>query len=668
MSFRRSRILPVICTALLLPVTAASGQNTIFPSPLSPRIANYDIDARYDPARFTLEGREKLRWRNEGTDTVRSIEMHLYLNAFRNNRSTFMMESEDLPDQSPADSARWGFCQIRSLLTENGEELTGRIRYIHPDDDNTDDRTVIEIPLPSPVLPGDTLVLSSVFTSKFPRPPVARSGGKAEYLFAGQWFPKIGVFENGSWNCHQYHAQSEFFADFGVYNVNITLPQNEIVGATGLETGSEQNSDGTTTHRFHAEDVHDFAWTASPEYVEFRGRAEQVDIRVLMQPDHREQGPRYLAAAATALKYFHDWYGDYPFPNLTVVDPRRGARESAGMEYPTLFTAWTTHGIPAGCRIPEMIIIHEFGHNYWYHLLASNEFEESWMDEGINTFTETQIMREAYGQTGNLLDLLGFTVDDLTLNRVEYLGAASCDPTLRFAWKYYSGASYGVNSYAKPAVLLTTLQNYLGTETMRRIMRAYVNRWKFRHPTTKDFIAVANEVSGRNLNWFFDQAIYSNAVLDYSVDKVTTREISPGRGFGFTDRLTGNGPAADSAPSVPDTGRLYASEVDVRRLGTFIFPVTVEAKFEDGSRVREQWDGKDTWTRFRYTRRARLVSATVDPDRLIPLDINLTNNSRTVDYQTLGVTTATLRVLFWFQSLFDQPEIFNMLNVVAGLF
>ena len=524
-----SRFHVSILFAVFTLAAAASSQSIIFQTPLSPRIANYDIGVRYEPSEHTLDGHETLSWRNVSSDIIHHLEMHLYLNAFRNDRSTFLRESGGNNRGSSLDKDGWGFTEIRSMRLSTGEDLTRAYRFIHPDDDNADDRTVIDVQLPRSVAPGESLKVLIDFFAKLPQPPMARSGAKAEYAFVGQWFPKIGVYENGNWNCHQYHALSEFFADFGVYNVRMTVPEKNLVGATGLEVQTVKNGDGTATHWFHAEDVHDFSWTTSPEFVEFTGRSENVDIRVLMQPDHRDQGLRHVAAAATAIKYFHDWYGVYPFPNLTVVDPRRGAPGSGGMEYPTLITAGTIYGLPDGIHAVEVVIVHEFGHNYWYHLLASNEFEESW--------------------------------------------------------------------------------------------------------------------------------------------KVIFTEVKKGKGYDFN--LTTSDPSfnADSGSSDRnDSTKVYLSEVDVRRLGTFTFPVTVEVVFENGEKLREQWDGRELWKKYNYLRPAKLVSATVDPDHLIPLDVNLTNNSKTLETQQLGITKTAIRVLFWVQSLIDQPELLNMINFINGIF
>jgi len=530
---------------------------------------------------------------------------------------------------------------------------------------------------------------------------MARTGIKKEFVMAGQWFPKIGVYENGAWNCHQFHANSEFYADFGVYNVNITVPRDYIVGATGLCHATTDNPDSTITHRFHAEDVHDFAWTASPDFIVLNGRSQDVEIRALIQKDHASMGARYLKAAEIAVAWFQDQYGDYPYPNLTVVDPRRGAAGAGGMEYPTLITAWGAYGMPEGIRALEMVIMHEFGHNYWYHLVASNEFEEAWLDEGINTFSEMQILADTYGEAGSMVDFRGIRISDTQMQRMSYISEPGLDPILQPAWKYYSGGNYASMSYNKPGLMLLTLQNWLGRETMNRILRTWFERWQFKHPRSTDFVAVVNEVSGQNFDWFFDQALHSTAVLDYSVSLITSKKENKGRGFDYfsadsaaaaltADTLASTDAGADADSLRKDTeadsaesalddkhedkkeaGKkeeekaLYHSTVHVRRLGEFIFPVELQMIFADGDTVTEKWDGKARWHKFSVTRPSRLLSATIDPENKILLDVQLTNNSRTLEISSRGINKLTARLLFWTQFFLDMPAFFNLFTAFS---
>src|SRR5262249_23639734 len=151
--------------------------------------------------------------------------------------------------------------------------------------------------------------------------------------------------EDDGWNCHQFHAATEFFSDYGVYDVSLTVPGGWIVGATGLERNRDDNTDGTTMHRFRAEDVHDFVWTTSPDFLERLARFEDpnlppVEMRLLLQPEHADQADRHFEATRTTLRYYGEWYGAYPYGHITIVDPAWQSN-TGGMEYPTLFTAGT---------------------------------------------------------------------------------------------------------------------------------------------------------------------------------------------------------------------------------------------------------------------------------------------------------------------------------------
>ena len=600
-------------------------QPVLFPKPLSPRIANYEIEVKLDPSQRLLQGKETLTWRNASSDPVTELQFHLYLNAFRNSQSSFMKEAGK-GALKLAGKDGWGFIEVKRIALASGEELTSAMEFIHPDDDNAADRTVFRLPLPKPLATGDQVVLQIDFTGKLPEPPIARNGAKKDYFFAGQWFPKVGVWMDHKWNCHQYHSHTEFFADFGVYNVKMTVPKDYLVGATGVEVSRTENGDGTATHFYHAEDVHDFAWTASPHFVEFTETVRGVKVRLLIQKMHAAQAGRHLEAAKQGIEHFADWYGPYPYPNLTVVDPARHAFESAGMEYPTLITAGTIRHLPRGVRAVEMVIIHEFGHQYWYHLVASNEFEDSWLDEGINTYSEIKIVHDIYPAKSSLIDFLGIKADDQQFRRRDYQLAAADDPIHRNAWQYYDSQSYVANSYSKPGMGLITLENYLGPETMNKIMRAYFERWKFRHPKTQDFVDVANEVAGQNLDWFFHQWLDTNAVLDYSVDYVSTEKVPPDKGYDYTLKVS----APEAAPAKPAEVKPegYETKVKIRRLGDFQFPVEIEFEFQNGEKFREHWDGKDLWKEYRYLKPAKLVRVEVDPGHKVPLDIAYANNLR----------------------------------------
>ena len=624
---------------------------------LSSRIANYQIDVRLDPVTAELTGSQMLLWHNRAQDPVFDLHFHLYLNGFRNNRSSFMRAGKTVEDDP------WGYMEIQSIRVKNGsphesfdreedfpamedmDDKTVTIQFLQPDDSNEDDKTYLMIPLDEPIPPEASVWVHIDFRARLPRPPIAAGTvADEEFFFVGQWFPKIAVFEDGAWAGHQYHRGLNFYADFGVYHVAMTVPTGNLLGATGVLQEAVINPDGTTTHHYSAEDVVDFAWSTSPRFLENRRRVQDVDVRLLLQPEHVASQQRYLDAAEVAIRYYQDHYGDYPFPNLTIVDSKVGTLSPGGIAYPTLFTVETFAYEPEGSRFLEMVIAHEFGNNYFQHMLASNAFKESWLDEGIASYIDAVLMEEAYG--GLIFDNLGMGLDLVQLNRLVYRNGPSLDETVRDGWSYDSTNSYQINSYNKPALILLTLRNYLGPAVMRMVMRTYVSRFSFKHPRTADFVGVASEVSGQDLSWFFDAALNTRAILDYGVAEAKSTPVRTARGFDFT------ADAGGGTQSQAEAGG-FSNQVKLRRFGDFRFPVEIELRFADGSKRRENWDGQSGWKTLRVHSKSALVSARVDPEYNIPLDHNFSNNSYAVDRQTMPATKASLGWLIRLQFLLD---------------
>ncbi|MDZ7262285.1 MAG: M1 family metallopeptidase [candidate division KSB1 bacterium] len=657
---------PLLLSFISLLLPNISSEQIIFPRPLSPRIANYTISATLDSNQKAITGHELLTWHNTSDYIVTELQFHLYMNAFKNSETTFYEELGHGRGRFREEKNQWGYIRVDSMRIVGGSDVTHLMEFIQPDDANPNDQTVMKVKLPRPLKPHESIQLRINFYTKLPR-IVARTGYQDDFFLVAQWFPKIGVYQKGAWNCHQFHANSEFFSDFGVYEVDITLPKKFKVGATGVLLREKENEDGIKTWHFRAEDVHDFVWTASPNFLIAEDHWEHVKILFYHQPAHRHQVNRHLNAARSVLKYCKEWYGDYPYPTLTIVDPPAAAHRAGGMEYPTFITGFTYALMPKGLRLPEMVVIHEFIHNYWYGMVASNEFEEPWLDEGFTTYTELKMFETLYGTKGNLLNLWGIRLSNFESLKARYLAGPDLDIICRKAWEFYPG-SYSINAYAKPALMLITLENYLGPEVMEKIMRTYFQRWRFKHPTTLDFMAVVNEVSGQDLSWFFDQVLFGSDILDYEVSHVSSRKIPKPTEPGIeTEEKPGEQEATGKADTLRESEEspkkreqeMYLSEVRIRRLGGVIFPLEVLIKFENGEEIRESWDGQSRWVRFKYQKPARLVSAQVDPENKLALDINLTNNSRTLKSQSKGVYRLTFKWLFWMQNIL---QLFSFLS------
>ena len=597
-----------------LPAGANVLRATLSQTALSERVVEYEIDARYNADKKSLDATETLTYHNLTGQPLDTFPFHLYLNAFQPT-STFMREVRlDKPSFEWQEKYR-ASATVKSLEVVGMGDLTSQMRFVAPDDGNPEDRTVFEAKLPRAIAPGESVKFRIVFHDQFGE-VYARTGYKRDFIMGAQWFPKIGVWWQGKWNCHQFHATTEFFADFGTFDVKLTLPQNEIVGASGVETGNVKNSDGTKTLTFHGEDIHDFAWTAEPQYRIYEGDSVgslgHTKIRLLMQPGHARQAERHMRVMKETMARFDRWYGPYPYPQITVVDPPHGGSEAGGMEYPMLITGDTTWWLPDGIRLVELVVEHEFGHQYWYGMVATNEFEDAWLDEGINSYTECKVLDDIFGKDKSALDLWGITGGDDGLQRDTYLSATDRDPLTRPAYEYLNYASYGDVTYGKSATVLLTLEKVIGEETLQRALRAYFLKYRFKHPTSEDFLKTVEEVSGQDLRWFYDQAVYGTQLLDYEI-------------------LRANSDVTDwdrSSKSELDARReLFQTSVVVHRKGDFVFPVDVQVQFENGETATEHWDGKDRWHRFSYLKNTRILSAQVDPAYAIPLDKDFYNNS-----------------------------------------
>lgn len=659
LSFARTRAIAaacIVCTAACAgtPVARdAAGGGASAPAPpssitgvvdppLSPRNASYAIDARLDPASRTISASATIGWRNITANPTSELQFHLYWNGWKDLQSTFMRESGVTSDEAPPASS-FGSIDVTAvrLVSPTEMDLTATRRFVASPGENPDDETVLAVQLPAPIGPGAIATIEVTWTARVPR-TFARTGAIGDFFFIAQWFPKLGVLQDAGWHARQFHAATEFFSDYGVYDVRLTVPRNWMVGATGVERDRVDNADGTATHRYYQEDVHDFAWTTSPDYLERTAWFEpqgsaaaggRVRMRLLLQEEHLRQVERHFDATRAALQAFGEWAGPYPYGHITIVDPAYQS-EVDGMEYPTLFTAGTRWLVPEVVTIngPEEVVIHEAGHQWWYGLIGSNEFDAAWMDEGITTYATARALEEHYA--GTYLEhryfggFVPWVFKDIRLSRetfwnrrAGYRTAAKSDVPSTPSYLYHPVTGRYV-TYNKTALWLNTAERWLGWPVMQKALATFSERWRFRHPEPGDFFASVAAAAGRDLTWFFDAVHRSSDVFDYGIETLRSSE---------------------------DDGR-FRTEIIARRYGEAMFPVDVVVTFEDGQRVTERWDGRDRWTRYTYERESRARSAQVDPERVLLLDLDFTNNSMTLAPQGPAAATKwSLKWMVWLQ-------------------
>ena len=586
-----------------------------FEKPKSPRSANYRIEATLDFEHKTLEGRETISWRNTGTAPTQELPLHLYLNAFKGPQSLFIKESGgrlrfDHQDRT-SETSSWGYCRLISARME-GRDLDGH---------DGEDETVRWLKLSRAVAPGETIHVDIVWENRYPK-VFARSGWSEDFLMSGQWFPKVGVYQGDRWNCHAYHANTEFFADFGVYDVTLSLPN-----ALGLaHTGTclpQKDQDGVERDaaldpkrplnliwRLHAEDVHDFAWAVvpseswrKPAMFEYRG----VQVFYYINGRNRGNFQRQRRAVENALRWSEEWYFKYPYPTLTVIDTPKEASGADGMEYPTLITASSVAFDPLQQRMePELVAIHEAGHQFFYGLLASNEFEEPWLDEGFTSWFTHKAMQRSYHA---LLGGRRFQLGTDFLDWAGYWSLPSADPLTRFGFKTLNMQSYFVTAYGKPTLVLNQLEAMLGRPVMEEVMRAYAQEMAFRHPTRHDFRRIAERVSGRDLSVFWRDFVEGTDVLDYAIRGVKNQEVTQG-GWLFSDKAP-----VFAAPQPAAPGRV--GSITLERKGGIKVPITLWVRLENKEEQRLVWEGQDRWITYEFS--SPVVAAVLDPDGNYPI-------------------------------------------------
>jgi aminopeptidase N len=280
--------------------------------------------------------------------------------------------------------------------------------------------------------------------------------------------------------------------------------------------------------------------------------------------------------------------------------------------------------MPEGLHFPEVVVEHEFGHQYWYGMVATNEFEDAWMDEGINSYTEVKVLDSIFSANTSMINLGGITLGEREEQRFAYIGVADRDAMAQNAYAYVSSNSYAGVTYGKTASVLLTLEGIIGEDTMAKAMRTYFMTYRFTHPTKEDFLKTIEEVSGKDLHWYFNQAVYGSNVLDYEVLSVNSYPSN-----WYEEKKERKSEKKSDNKKGDET--VYENYLTIHRKENFVMPVDLEVKFDNGEKVREHWDGQSRWTRFSYVKKSKVTSVEIDPDHTIQLDRNNFNNSFIVE-------------------------------------
>ena len=517
---------------------------------------DYTIEARLDDQRHELHARMRLTYRNNSPDTLRVIPFHVWPRAYSSDATAFARQ------QLRDGSTRFHFApaEQRGTLDSLGYYVNGQPTG-HTYSSAQPDVSILL--LNQPLLPGETAVIETPFRVKIPA-SFSRLGHVGESYQLTQWFPKPAVYDRDGWHVMPYLDRGEFYSEFGNFTVRLTLPENYVVGATGVLQEAEErqwlldkaatdraelagrtdlrtgyvaeafpSSAATTkTITFRAEGVHDFAWFADKRFkvlhdtlqlgpaagsgggagagpkngIEQPGTVDVWALFTETEAGYWKDATDYLKRST---RFYSDHVGRYPYPQVTGVQSALSA--GGGMEYP-MITVIARNGSAADL---DEVLAHEVGHNWFYGILGSNERDHPWMDEGINSYYEQRYMREFYPERAAGIDFPLVGRVDYDRLGYRFLARQGRDQAPDTRSDSLSQLNYWVQAYSKPALAMHELAGYVGEDAVDRAIRAYYDRWKFRHPGPEDFFTVMNEATELNLDPWFPKAFITTATSDW---------------------------------------------------------------------------------------------------------------------------------------------------------
>ena len=534
-------------------------QQTTAPPPASTywqQQVTYEIQARLDEPTGVLAGTERIHYTNRSPDTLSSFALHLHLNAFRPGSRWSDADSvegrrrfNDLRDPD------FAFNHVRNVRI-----MGAPVQAVYP---FAPDSTIVRFALPKPLRPGESMDVEMGWDAR-PSTVPRRQGRQGRRFDFAQWYPKVVVYDRYGWEDHPLYPAGEFYGEFGTFTVDLDVPADQVLGATGVpvcgdpgwEKANRNRSSpveyqrdyygsrtpaaacdgaapGRKRLRWYAEDVHHFALSLNPEYRYEGGHFGGVAVHVLYQPGDESSWGNGAAVERTgiALAWLDQLYGTFAWPQITNVHRIEGG----GTEFPMMIMNGSAD---------QGLIVHELGHNYTMGILANNEWREGWLDEGFTSFQTTWFWenqgKDTYQQTETGM---------LTLDLDDY-----SEPASQISENYRDFTSYNISIYSRGELFFLRLRDLVGGPTMHQILRAFYQRWKLKHVDESAFRQVAEEVSHRDLSTFFAQGLHTTVLYDYAVGRVKVKALQR---------------AADSELQQWRTG------VEVVRKAPGQFPVTV---------------------------------------------------------------------------------------------
>ena len=479
--------------------------------------ADYEMEIELDVSSAQFNGKQRILYTNNSPETLNKVFYHLYFNAFRPGSE--MAERQ----KSSLDVNR----RFKVIIDSIGPKSYGKIQVKNLKQNGIllnpfFSETILEVPLANPILPGESAVLDLEFSGQVPD-LIRRSGKNSSEGVAfsmAQWYPKLAEYDIDGWNASPYLGR-EFHGVWGNFDVKITLDKNFTVAASGYLQNPEdigkgykkikrsKSKKGKLTWHFIAPNVHDFTWAADKDYIhDIYPGPNNVKLHFFYKnnPSIIDNWKKLQPLTAELMEYFNSSIGDYPYKQYSVVQGGDG-----GMEYAmlTLITGERKFGSLVG------VTAHELAHSWFQNILATNEMKHEWMDEGFTTYIST-IATDKVLKENKIFPLrnayLGYY--NLALSGVEQPQQTNAN---RYAYNY----AYESSAYNKGAVFLSQLGYIIGKENLNTSLKIYFEEFKFKHPTPRDFIRIAERVSGILLNWYLTDWTQTTNTIDYKISGVS---------------------------------------------------------------------------------------------------------------------------------------------------
>jgi len=539
----------------------------------------YTIRAALDEPSGVLAAASRIVYRNNSPDTLRAFYVHLYLNAFRPGSRWSESERRE-------GIRRFGYLPDPYNAFERlGRVLAGGVA-VEPTYPFAPDSTIAGFPLPRPLAPGDSVTVDVEWQSRLSVIPRRQGRAGRRFDFA-QWYPKVVVYDRFGWELHPLYLAGEFYGEFAEYDVALDLAADQVVAATGVpvegdpgwmaaratpQTSVTLQSDwysalpsmnalaawgpaeqGRKRVRFHAEQVHDFAWSLNPDYVYEEGRFGATVLRTFYLPEDRPTwgGGLVLARMGRLLAWMDTIFGAYPWPQFTALHRIEGG----GTEFPMV----VMNGGPS-----EGLIFHEGGHQYLYGILGNNEWKDGWLDEGFTSFQTTwhyqRLRPNAPPSLGAQQGILGMDLDGWS------------EPVATPAERFADFGVYNEMVYSKGSLIFDMLEYVVGEDAFRRGLREYYARWHLKHVSEDAFRRAMEDASHQDLGWFFAEWLHGTPLVDYALRDVRRTRTADGWLTRITIARLGDGvmpvdiavPAGDTTLVVRAEGMARREVVEVR--------------------------------------------------------------------------------------------------------